>query len=218
MRTRAGSEHTGHPYPGSTKTQLPGRQAPAGRDRPRGNPRPQPVYRFINVATRSGLRVRRLILCRPVVVVGDAAEDLLALDRRFQRHGDRCVLIRRPLLLGLMRAMAVVVRHVSAQHRSPRSISRFLACRAVRTPGHKRMCTRRVATSTTNSSCKGLRKTVPVVRGIPGVRHLPEARAAHCGRAAAPACPGLLRARRRGKHGYFFPFALRVVNGSTSRE
>jgi len=42
-----------------------------------------------------------------VVLVDDAAEDLPALDRRFQRHDDRSVLIRRPLLPGLMRAMAV---------------------------------------------------------------------------------------------------------------
>jgi hypothetical protein len=40
-----------------------------------------------------------------VVLVDHAAEDLPALHRRVQRHDDRPVLIRRPLLPGLMRTM-----------------------------------------------------------------------------------------------------------------
>jgi len=52
-----------------------------------------------------------------VVLVDHAAEELAALYWRVQRHDDRPVLVGWPLLPGLMRTMAVVVRQVSAQHR-----------------------------------------------------------------------------------------------------
>jgi hypothetical protein len=56
-----------------------------------------------NAVTWSGLQVRQLSLCGPVVLVDHAAEHLPALHRRVMRYDDRVVMIGWPLLPGLVR-------------------------------------------------------------------------------------------------------------------
>ncbi len=55
-------------------------------------------------------------LRRPVILVDHAAEDLPALHRPVQGHDDRLVLIRWPLVPGLVRPVPVIVPGVGPQH------------------------------------------------------------------------------------------------------
>jgi hypothetical protein len=68
-----------------------------------------------NAVTWSGLQVRRLSLCGPVVLV-DHAEHLPALHRRVQRYDGRLVMIGWLLVPGLVRPVPVVVPGVGPQH------------------------------------------------------------------------------------------------------
>ena len=76
-------------------------------------PTPTAACTASNVLAWPELRVSVIGLRRPVILVDHAAKDLPALHRPVQRHDDRLVLIRWPLVPGLVRTVPVIVPHVA---------------------------------------------------------------------------------------------------------
>jgi hypothetical protein len=79
------------------------------------------VYRFKTVVRGLSCRFSGSALCRSVVLVDDAAEDLAALYRRVQAHDGHLVMVGWPLLAGLVRTVPVVAAPRGAVLYRPRS-------------------------------------------------------------------------------------------------